>query len=205
MRRHHRVELAGQLPERLHVTGTNVLQAALVDGNRHVGVGLGPAMSGEVLAGRRHARLLHATDERRSQLRGTLRVTLEGTTADHRAALMIEVEYRREAEIQADGQYLGRHQPAAVLGQLLGVVIVGDGAHRRQAQEALAQALHPSAFLIHGQQQVRAHGTNALAQLAHLARRFDIAGKNDQAAHLGLAQHLAILGGQPGASDIHHQ
>jgi hypothetical protein len=30
-------------------------------------------------------------------------------------------------------------------------------------------------------------------------------GQNDQAAHFGLAQQLAIFGRQPGTGDVHHQ
>ncbi|MNM90509.1 hypothetical protein D3C81_1027740 [compost metagenome] len=205
MRRHQCVELASQLLERHQIVGANLLQAAFVLGDRHVGIRLGPAMSGEMLAGRRHARRMHATGERAGQLRSALRVALEGTAADHRAALVIEVEHRREAQVQSDRQHFGRHQPAALLGQALGIGIVSNGAHRRQAHEALAQSLHPTPFLVDCQQQVRALGANGRAEFTHLTRVLDVAGEDDQAAHLGLAQDLAVLGGQPGAADVEHQ
>ncbi|MOA51745.1 hypothetical protein D3C78_1749290 [compost metagenome] len=69
----------------------------------------------------------------------------------------------------------------------------------------MAQALHPAAFLVHRQQQIRAHGANRRTEFAHLARVFDIAGKQDQPGHLRLAQDLAVLGGQPGALHVQHQ
>jgi hypothetical protein len=33
----------------------------------------------------------------------------------------------------------------------------------------------------------------------------DIAGKNDQATHFGVAQELTVFSSQPGTGDIHHQ
>ena len=33
----------------------------------------------------------------------------------------------------------------------------------------------------------------------------DAASEDDQPAHLGVAQDLAVLGGQPGAADVEHQ
>ncbi|MCY1355870.1 hypothetical protein D9M69_423070 [compost metagenome] len=202
---HHRGQLLAQPRERLQVAGADLLQAALVGGDRHVGVGLGPAVAREVLAGRRHAGGVHAADEGAGQRRGPLGVTLEGAAADHGAALVVEVENRREAEVEPDRQHLGRHQPAALLGQPLGIGVVGQGAHRRQAHEALAQTLHPSAFLVDGEQQVRAHGTDRRGQLAYLARVLDIAGEQDQTADLRLAENLPVFGGQPGAGDVQHQ
>ena len=56
-------------------------------------------------------------------------IALEGAAADHGAALVIQVQHRGETEVQAHGQHFGRHQPAALFGQILGVVIVGIGAH----------------------------------------------------------------------------
>ena len=52
------------------------------------------------------------------------------------------------------------HDPATLLGQVFGIGVVGNRAHGGQAHKALAQALHPAAFLVHRQQQVRAHGAN---------------------------------------------
>ncbi|MNC25826.1 hypothetical protein D3C75_739340 [compost metagenome] len=162
-------------------------------------------MPREVLATGRHARRIHATDERPGQLRGTQRVTLEGAAAHHGAALVVQVEYRGKAEVQANRQHLGRHQPTALLGQVLGVVIVGQRTHGRQAHKALAQALHTAALLVHRQDQVGADGADRRAQFTHLARAVDVAGKDDQAGHFRLAQQVTVFGGQPFTGDIHHQ
>ncbi len=203
--RHDGGQLFAQLGERHQVMGTNLLEAALVIGDRDVGIRLGPAVAREMLAGGRHARAVHAANERTGQQRGTLRIRFERTGPDHGAALVIEIQHRGEAQVQANGQHLGGHDPAALLGQVFGVRVVGNGAHRRQSHETLAQALDPPALLVHRQQQVGTNGADRRAQLADLARMFDVAGENDQAAHFGLAQQLAIFSRQPGTGDVHHQ
>ena len=163
MRRHHCIELVHQTLERLHVASADIIETALVERDGDMRVRLGPAVPGEVFAGSGHPRLMHAADESGRQRGGPLRITLESATANHRTALVVEIQYRREAQIQANRQHLGRHQPAAMLGEHLGIVVVGDGAHRRQTQKALAQTLYPATFLIHRQQQIRAQGTDTLA------------------------------------------
>jgi len=187
MRRHHRCQLPAKAGERHQVRLAQLFEAALVGRNRYMRIRLGPAMPWEMLAASCHARRIHAANECASQLCGTLRVAFEGTAANHRAALVVEVEHRSEAEVQADREHLGGHQPAALLGQVLGIGIVGDGAHRRQAYEALAQALHAAAFLVDRKDQVGTDGANRCAQLTHLAWAVDVAGEDDQAGHFRLA------------------
>ncbi|MNN48351.1 hypothetical protein D3C81_1628230 [compost metagenome] len=92
-----------------------------------------------------------------------------------------------------------------MLGEVFGVRVVGDGTHGRQAHKALTQALHATALLIHRQQQIRTNCTNGRAKLTHLTRMLNVARENDQAAHFGLTQQLAIFGRQPGTGDVHHQ
>src|SRR3546814_1939803 len=84
-------------------------------------ISYGPAVAGEMLAGGGHTGGVHATDEGTCQQRGTLGVAFEGTTADHRAALIVEVQHRGETQIEADRQYFSGHDPAALLGQVFGI------------------------------------------------------------------------------------
>ncbi|MNZ73173.1 hypothetical protein D3C78_915780 [compost metagenome] len=118
---------------------------------------------------------------------------------------MIEVQHRSEAQVQAHRQHFGGHQPTALLGQVFSIVVIGNRTHRRQAYKTLAQALDPTTLLVHRQDQLRANGADRSAQLAHLARAFDVTGEDNQAGHFGLAQKLAVLGGQPGTGDVDHQ
>ncbi|APC20792.1 hypothetical protein BME99_10230 [Pseudomonas protegens] len=205
VRRHHCRQLLAQTSKGQQVLGADFIQTALVIGDRHMGVGLGPAVPGKVLAGSGHAGAVHTADKRTGEQRRLFGVALESPAAHHRAALVIKVQYRGEAQVQPHRQHLGGHDPATLLGQVLGIRIVGQSTHGRQAHKALAQTLHPTALLVHGQQQVRANRPNRRAQLPHLARMFDIAGKDDQPTDLRLAQELAIFGRQPGTGDVHHQ
>ncbi len=202
--RHDRGQLLAQARERHQVMGAQLFQAALINRNGHVGICLGPAMTREVLAGGGHASAVHAPDKGAGQQRGTLGITFERARAYNGAALVVEVQHGGEAQVQADGQYFRGHDPTALLGQVFGIGIVRQRPHGRQAHKPLAQALDPTAFLIHSQQQVRAHCANGGAQFPHLARMLDVARKNDQAAHFRLAQQVAIFSRQPGAGDVHH-
>ncbi len=163
MRRHHRRQLPAQAAERYKVGLAQLRKAALIGGNGHVRIGLGPAMPREVLAAGRHAGGIHAADERPGQLRRTQRVALEGAAAHHGTALVIKVKHRSEAQVQAHCQHFGRHQPATLLGQVFSVVVVGQRAHGGQAHKALAQALHTAALLVHRQNQIGAYGADGCA------------------------------------------
>ncbi|MNZ73174.1 hypothetical protein D3C78_915790 [compost metagenome] len=63
MGRHHRRQLPTQTSERHQIGRADLLQAALIGGNRHMGIGLGPAMAGEMLATGGHARGVHTADK----------------------------------------------------------------------------------------------------------------------------------------------
>ncbi|MNE07041.1 hypothetical protein D3C80_996460 [compost metagenome] len=203
--RHDRGQLLAQLGKRHQVIGTDLVEAAFVVGNRDVRIRFSPAVAGEVLAGGSHPGAVHPADECTREQGSALGITFERTGANNGAALVIQVQHRGKAQVQANGQHFGGHDPAALLGQVFGVRVVGNGAHGGQSHESLAQALHAAALLIHRQQQIGANGANRCTQLAHLTRMLDVTGKNDQAAHFGLAQQLAIFSRQPGTGDVHHQ
>ncbi len=162
-------------------------------------------MTGKVLAGCGHTRRVHATDERVDQHYGGLRIAFECTRSHHGTALVVKIENRCEAEIQARSEYLGRHHPAAGFRQPRRVGAARKFAHRRKPYETLAQPLDAATLLVHRQQQVWPHGSNRSAQLVDLARVLDISGKQNKPADLGLAKQLAILGSQPGTSNVQHQ
>ncbi|MCY1546185.1 hypothetical protein D9M68_821710 [compost metagenome] len=131
MRRHHCRQLRTQAREGLQIAGANLLQAALILRDRHMGIRLGPAMTGKMLTGGCHARGIHAADEGAGQLCGALRIAIESPTADHRTALVIQVQHRSETQVQSHRQHFSGHQPATVFGQRFGIGVVGDRAHRR--------------------------------------------------------------------------
>ena len=162
-------------------------------------------MPGEMLAGRGHTCRAHATNKCSRQLCGALRIPLESAATNHGTALMIQIQHRRKAQIQPHRQYFGGHQPATVLGQDVGIGVIGNGAHRRQSYKTLTQTLHPPTLLIDSQEQIRTYRTNGGRHLSYLPRVLDIAPEQDQASHFGLTENLPILCSQPGAGDIQHQ
>ena len=83
---------------------------------------------------------------------------MEGAQADRRIAAG-QVDHRRKTEIDAAGAQLAGHDPGMLLGQphrFVGIAVVhrADRRQRRQAGEAVAEALHRAAFLIDRDQQL---------------------------------------------------
>ena len=121
MGRHHRGQLLAEQSEWLQIGGADLLQAAFIHRNRHMGVRLGPAVAWEVFAGGGHAGSRHAADKGAGQLRGTVRITVKRTCADHRTALVIQIQHRRKTQVQPDCQHFRGHQPTTVFGQLFSI------------------------------------------------------------------------------------
>ena len=60
----------------------------------------------------RHAGLQQAVHQALGEHRDDARVAVEGAVADHAAAAVVEVEHRREAEVDAAGAQLGAEHVA---------------------------------------------------------------------------------------------
>ena len=68
------------------------------------------AVPGEVFAAVAHARLQQAVHQTLGEHRDDARIAMEGAIADHAAAAVVEVEHRREAEVDAAGaQFAAKH------------------------------------------------------------------------------------------------
>jgi len=138
------------------------------------------------------------------------RFAVEGAVANHRAGAVVEVEHRGEAEIHAAGAQLRRKYPTGLVRQGLGAVrmFVPDMpqlAHRRQAGEAVAESLHPTAFMVHGNQQMRvAQGMNLGGQPGKLRLRGVIPAEQDHPADQWVLQSFPVLVSQFGAENIEH-
>lgn len=77
-----------------------------------------------------------------------LRIAVERTLADRRAAVA-DVQHRRKADVDILCDHFRRHQPAGLLRQttaFLRIVQRGERLRRRQAGEALAEALYAPAL-----------------------------------------------------------
>jgi len=108
------------------------------------------------------------------------------------------------------GAQLGRHQPAGGLGQApaafrILVVHLAEARDRRQAGEAFAEALYPSALMVHGHEQRR------LAQLVDFAHQcLDLCGglvvarEQNHPAGERMPETLTLLGGERESRHIQH-
>ena len=102
------------------------------------------------------------------------RIAVERAVADHAACAVVEVEHRREAEIDAARAQLGGEHVAARTGRLERAHRAGaaaparivhpdlaERAHRRDLGEAVAaEALDAAAFVVDADEQVRRGSTS---------------------------------------------
>src|SRR5688572_28486214 len=110
-------------------------------------------MAGEMLAHGAHAGVGEALDDRAGERADGVGVEMQRTVADHAASAVVEVEHRREAEVDAVRAELGADdvgRGARRLFRQLPIAIpqTAELAHRRDAAEAVAEALHPAAFMV---------------------------------------------------------
>ena len=125
----------------------NHWKAAAVGERRHRAV---PRI---VLAGGLQARGIQAGAERARQLDDDLGIGGKGTVADHGGDAAVAIEHRREAQVDAEARQLAADGLAVLLRFVRGaqagfLVQAAERAHRRNAGEADAEALHPPAFVI---------------------------------------------------------
>ncbi len=95
------------------------------------------------------------------------RITVEGAFANGRTAIPVEVEDWGKGQIDAAGTQLDGKNVAHSRCRLAGGAPIlipqrAEATHRRQAGESLTAALHPTPFVVDGDQEFR------LAQRTHL-------------------------------------
>ena len=132
-------------------------KASSVFGDAHVRVGDGKAVTGEMLAHRRHAGVGEALHDGRREGADSVRVEMQRAVADHRARPVVEVQHRREAEIDAVRPELrtddvGRAARRLLRERLVAVPQAPQVAHRRDGGEAIPEALHPPALVVDADQ-----------------------------------------------------
>ena len=117
------------------------------------------AVAGKMLAHRGHAGIGEALDDRGSQRADGIRVEMQCTVADHAAPAVVEVEHRREAEIDAVRAELGADDVCRrACGCLAFSRSRSHGGRARalaRSCEAVAEALHPPAFVVDADRQGR--------------------------------------------------
>jgi hypothetical protein len=125
-----------------------------------MGIGDDKAVAGEMLADVGHAGAAQAGNQGAGERRHRGRIAMEGAVADDFAGAVVEIEHRREAEIDAasaqlGGQHIARGRCRVQGARGIAVPQRADRAHRRQHGKSMAEALHAATFVVDGDQQRR--------------------------------------------------
>ena len=179
-------------------------------------VGANEAVAGKVLAAVVHSGLQQAVHDAARQHRDDARIAVEGAVADHAAAAVVEVEHRREAQVDAAGAQLGgehvagrprRFERAHGAGAGTAVAVVhphlAEDAHRRQRREAVAaEALDAAALVVDADEQVGADRLHLGDQLGQLEAVAPVAREQDDPAGERMGETAAIVGVEGEAGDV---
>ena len=167
-------------------------------------------MPGKVLAAVAHAGkrkpMAHALGEQGHDAR----VPVKRAIPDHLRMAIVEIEHRRETEVDTASTQFGS-QDVARRGCNLGgqqhilVPKLAQPAHGRQHGEAIgAKALHAPAFMIDRDEEVLAHGTNRIGQRGELRAIFEVPCEQDDAARHWVRKTPHIVVVEYRALDIEH-
>ena len=193
------------------VLARDLLERALIARHGDMRIGLRVAMAGKMLGDGRHAALRESLHQASAQRADGGGIEVQRAIADHRAAAIVEIEHRREAEVDAVGAELGRDDVADRAGGLFGEITVAipqssERAHRRNGGEALAKALHAPALVIDAHRQRRlAQPLDVRGERGELFRVFVVASEENHRPRCRVANALPVLVGQHRAEDVNHQ
>ena len=206
MRRHDErdARLDGR-PERYELDGPQPVRRMLDDGKLDVGVGRGIAVSGKMLAARRHAGSLQLLDDHAAQPGNRFRFRAEGAIADDGVLrVCVNIEHRRVVERDPHGRQFGGQRTSELPGER-GIVAPPQHRHRRPLGERRPQPRHAAAFLIDADPAwlFSAEGPQVERQLCDLLGRFDVvqAPEEGNAPEIELASQRAQLDGDEGARE----
>src|SRR5256885_1881696 len=159
------------------------------------------AVTRKVLADRRHARGRESLHDAGAERADRVGVEVQRTVADGRAGSVVEVEHRREAEIDAVGGKLRGDDvggAARRLARRLAVAVpeLAELSHRRNRRETFAKALYSPALVVDaGRQRRLAQAFQVLAQGEQLLRILIVPGKQNPPACRWMPEALAVLVG----------
>ena len=188
-----------------------LVQVAVINGERRMGVGARSPVGGEVLGRHGHARSIGAGGKFGAQDAHYRRAGMQRSVADHLGQLQVQVHHRREAQIDIQRSQFRGHEPAECargLQRLLRVAVMEapKRPHRRQLRKRSAESLHSTAFVIHGHQQRRVTGGVDFGhQPTKLSEVPVVAGKEDHAPNRGRQQPRTLFGVELGPLEIDHQ
>src|SRR2546428_12182690 len=146
------------------------------------------AVTRKVLADRRHARGRESLHDAGAERADRVGVEVQRAVADGRAGSVVEVEHRREAEIDAMGGKLRGDDvggAARRLARRLAVAVPepAELSHRRNRRETFAKSLYSPALVVDADRQRRlAQPLDVLGERAQLLWILVVARKQDHGA-----------------------
>ena len=199
VRRHDRGQpLLDQRGERHDVGAQDVVERARVDRRVDVRIRGDEAVAGKVLADGGAARGCEATHERGREIGDHDRIGMERAIADHRARRIVEVEHRREAEVDAvraqlAGDRRAMRERGVARRRRLELEALAERAHGRDRGElAGAKALDAAAFVVDRDEEHRPQRADFRRERAQLRRRFEVAREQDDATDAWIGEACAI-------------
>ena len=168
---------------RRDVLARDLFERTLVARHGDMRVRHGIAVTREMLGDGGHAALREAAHEAGAEPADRNRIKMQRAIADDAAAAVVEIEHRREAEVDAVRAELGRDDVADGRGRLarrLAVAVpeLAELPHRRNRRETFAKALHSPALVVDADRQRRlAQALQVLAQGEQLLRILIVPGK----------------------------
>ncbi|MNK95359.1 hypothetical protein D3C87_1155930 [compost metagenome] len=210
VRRHDGCQRVAHPVIRPRVVGQNLVKSALIDWHGHVRIGLDEAMTREMLAAVAHAGQQQAVREMVGQHRYHPRIGVKRAVTDHGAAAMVEIEHRREAQVDVARAQFGRQHVAARNGDLGGrhhiaIPQFAESCHRWQMREAIGLGpLYAATFMVDADQHVFAHSANRPRQRGQLGARLEIPREQDHAARQRMGDTTHVLGIELLANHVEH-
>ena len=186
MRRHQRFNAAFDLADEGVQVGLALVGTARVLRQDVVRVADHAAVSGIVFADGDHADVTQATAQGIGECYHDGRVGMQGAVADDFRDGVMQIQHRREAEINTElAQFISdddTHRFRQLAGeQRAAVKTAAKRAHRGQGGEAFTETLHPPAFLINTDDGIWVLRADGGTEALELRRAAVIAAKKDDA------------------------
>ena len=184
---------------------------APVDGKIGVRIRARTGVRRKVLGRRHHAGGEHPVGKSAREIRDDLGIAVKGAVTDDIGQPEIEIHDGGKAHVDADGEELGRQEPAAfhrgaARGPRIRVMQVPERAHGRDGQERLAKSLHAPALVIDRYEQRRRPERMDLGnEPLELGDVGEIPGEQNHSAYRPRREPVALLVGERSAPDADHE
>ena len=210
MRGHDCAQILRQMRIGHHIALQNLFQTAFVNGHVHVRVRHDKTMSRKMLATTDHTRLQHTVQQGFSQHHHILCRWCKRTITNHRAATVIQIQYRCITVIHAHRAQFTRQDKPDFSRQMRAVQCIvrihrAQFAHGRQMRETIGfKALYAPAFVVNTNDDVRTNGANGFYEFGDLSAGFKIAPEQNHPACVRMRKATFVVCGQIETCQIHN-